>query len=165
MKNGSGRICGIAAAAGGIGKSGLVDVHDGRETAIRDDGLRGTLTPLASCVFDDGAVQAVIEHVLDGAAIPLAAILPRNMVAVKSVGDHRSFSRAVKPGANTLDIKVTNLWVNPLIGDQQPNVTQKITYTAASPYRADSPLLPSGLIGGAEPLTSVQPGKPKGGYR
>ena len=54
---------------------------------------------------------------------------------------------ALKPGANTVEIKVVNLWVNRLIGDQQPNVTQKITYTAASPYRADSPLLPAGLIG------------------
>jgi len=54
---------------------------------------------------------------------------------------------ALKPGENTLEIKVVNLWVNRLIGDQQPDVTQKITYTAASPYRAGSPLLPSGLIG------------------
>jgi hypothetical protein len=54
---------------------------------------------------------------------------------------------ALKPGTNTLEIKVVNLWPNRLIGDQQSNVTQKITYTASSPYRADSPLLPSGLIG------------------
>jgi hypothetical protein len=53
----------------------------------------------------------------------------------------------MKPGANTLDIKVTDLWVNRLIGDQQPDMTKKITWTASSPYRADSPLLPSGLIG------------------
>ena len=54
---------------------------------------------------------------------------------------------ALKAGANTLEIKVTDLWVNRLIGDQQPNVTQKYTYTAQQFYRADSPLLPSGLIG------------------
>jgi len=54
---------------------------------------------------------------------------------------------ALKAGANTLEIKVTNLWVNRLIGDQQPNVTKKYTYTAMPFYRADSPLLPSGLIG------------------
>jgi hypothetical protein len=53
----------------------------------------------------------------------------------------------LKPGANTLEIKGTNLWVNRLIGDQQPNVAKKITYTAQQPYVADSPLLPSGLIG------------------
>jgi hypothetical protein len=54
---------------------------------------------------------------------------------------------ALKPGANALEIKVTNLWVNRLIGDQQPNVAQRFTYTAQQFYRADSPLLPSGLIG------------------
>jgi hypothetical protein len=54
---------------------------------------------------------------------------------------------ALKPGANTLDIKVTNLWVNRLIGDQQPDVAKKYTYTSQQFYRADSPLLPSGLLG------------------
>jgi hypothetical protein len=54
---------------------------------------------------------------------------------------------ALKPGANTMEIKVTNLWVNRLIGDQQPDVTKKYTYTAQQFYRADSPLLPSGLLG------------------
>ncbi len=54
---------------------------------------------------------------------------------------------ALKPGPNNLEIKVTNLWVNRLIGDQQPNVTKKHTYTAMQFYRADSPLLPSGLLG------------------
>jgi hypothetical protein len=54
---------------------------------------------------------------------------------------------ALKPGANTLQIKVTNLWVNRLIGDQQPDAAKKYTYTAQQFYRADSPLLPSGLLG------------------
>ena len=54
---------------------------------------------------------------------------------------------ALRPGANALEIKVTNLWVNRLIGDQQPGAAKKHTYTAQQFYRADSPLLPSGLIG------------------
>ena len=53
----------------------------------------------------------------------------------------------LKPGANAVEIRVTNLWVNRLIGDQQPNVTRKYTYTTMPFYRADSPLLPSGLLG------------------
>lgn len=56
-------------------------------------------------------------------------------------------SSALKAGANTVEIKVTNLWVNRLVGDQQPDVTRKYTYTAQQFYRADSPLLPSGLLG------------------
>src|SRR6185437_11741520 len=54
---------------------------------------------------------------------------------------------ALHPGANELSIKVTNGWVNRLIGDEQPGVTRKYTFTDFRPYRADSPLLPSGLIG------------------
>jgi len=53
----------------------------------------------------------------------------------------------MKPGANAVVVKVTNLWVDRLIGDQQPNVAKKYTYTAQQFYRADSPLLPSGLLG------------------
>ena len=53
----------------------------------------------------------------------------------------------VKKGKNTLEIKVTNLWVNRLIGDQQPAVKQKITFTTMPFYKADAPLLPSGLLG------------------
>ena len=33
---------------------------------------------------------------------------------------------ALKPGSNQLTIKVTNLWVNRLIGDQQPDASGKI---------------------------------------
>jgi len=61
----------------------------------------------------------------------------------------------LKPGANTLEIKVTNLWVNRLVGDQQPNVTNKFTYTAQQFYRVDSPLLPSGLLGPVQFIRSV----------
>jgi hypothetical protein len=54
---------------------------------------------------------------------------------------------ALKPGANAFEVKVTNLWVNRLIGDAQPGVTKKYTYTTQPFYQADSPLLPSGLLG------------------
>jgi hypothetical protein len=56
-------------------------------------------------------------------------------------------SAAVKAGNNTIQVKVTNTWVNRLIGDAQPNVKTKTTFTTMPFYRADSPLLPSGLIG------------------
>jgi hypothetical protein len=61
---------------------------------------------------------------------------------------------ALKPGANTLEIRIINLWVNRLIGDQQEGVTTKYTYTAQQFYRADSPLLPSGLIGPVQVVRS-----------
>jgi hypothetical protein len=53
---------------------------------------------------------------------------------------------ALKPGANQISIKVTNAWVNRLIGDEQPGAV-KITFADEHPYRANSALLPSGLLG------------------
>lgn len=52
----------------------------------------------------------------------------------------------LKAGTNSIIIKVTNLWVNRLIGDLQPNA-RKYTFTDFHPYKANSPLLPSGLLG------------------
>ena len=51
-----------------------------------------------------------------------------------------------RPGLNRLEVRVANLWVNRMIGDAQPGATP-VTWTGLSPYRADSPLLRSGLIG------------------
>ncbi|HCR91033.1 MAG TPA: hypothetical protein DIW50_11365 [Prolixibacteraceae bacterium] len=54
---------------------------------------------------------------------------------------------ALNAGGNTLEIKVTNLWVNRLIGDRQPGISHKYTYTTLEFYKEHSPLLPSGLLG------------------
>jgi hypothetical protein len=57
-------------------------------------------------------------------------------------------SAALRGGENRIDVRVTNLWANRLIGDEQPDVTEKHTWTAAwVRYSASSPLLPSGLLG------------------
>ena len=59
---------------------------------------------------------------------------------------------ALKPGANQITIEVVNAWVNRLIGDEQPGAT-KLTFADVKPYRANSPLLPSGLLG---PVTVIR---------
>ncbi|RST30637.1 glycoside hydrolase [Sphingomonas ginkgonis] len=64
--------------------------------------------------------------------------------------------KAVRPGTNRLSIRVANLWVNRLIGDAQPGVTRKISWTAMPTYRADAPLRPSGLIGPVSLLGDVR---------
>lgn len=56
-------------------------------------------------------------------------------------------THALMAGDNKVEVKVVNLWVNRLIGDQQPDAKQKITYTTMPFYQASSPLLPSGLLG------------------
>jgi Glycosyl hydrolases family 2, sugar binding domain len=58
----------------------------------------------------------------------------------------------LKPGANDLKIEVVNAWVNRMIGDEQPGAT-KYTFADVKPYKANSPLLPSGLLG---PVTVVR---------
>jgi hypothetical protein len=60
---------------------------------------------------------------------------------------HVNITTALHEGENSLVIKVANLWVNRIIGDLQPGVTQPVTFTAQHTYREDSPLLPSGLLG------------------
>ena len=52
----------------------------------------------------------------------------------------------LRPGKNTIEIKVVNLWVNRLIGDAQPDA-KKQAFTLVTFYQADSDLLPSGLMG------------------
>jgi hypothetical protein len=51
-----------------------------------------------------------------------------------------------RQGRNRLEIRVANLWVNRMIGDAQPDATP-VTWTGLDAYKADAPLLRSGLIG------------------
>lgn len=60
--------------------------------------------------------------------------------------DRVDITRAVRAGANLVEVRVANLWVNRLIGDVQPGA-EKITFTAAPTYMPDAPLRPAGLIG------------------
>lgn len=81
-------------------------------------------------------------------------------------------SDVLKPGENSLEIRVTNLWPNRLIGDEQfpadssfgpkgniaqwpawlPNIQQRpepgrLTFSSWKHYEKNSPLLPAGLLG------------------
>lgn len=61
----------------------------------------------------------------------------------------------LKTGANELEISVTNLWNNRIVGDLQSDKDEDITRTnLTSKFTAQSPLLPSGLIG---PVTLLTP--------
>ena len=51
----------------------------------------------------------------------------------------------LRPGVNAIEVRVTNLWVNRLIGDAQPGATRS-TFTALPTYRADAPLRRAGLL-------------------
>jgi hypothetical protein len=54
---------------------------------------------------------------------------------------------AAHAGWNDLTVEVTNLWPNRLIGDQQVAPEKRLTWTNITKFTANSPLLPSGLLG------------------
>jgi len=53
----------------------------------------------------------------------------------------------LKPGENSLTIRVVNLWPNRLIGDQRLPKEKRISYSVEKFYNATDDLLPSGLLG------------------
>jgi hypothetical protein len=87
--------------------------------------------------LDLGEVKNLAEVALNGESMGIAWKKPFRV----------NIGKALKPGDNRLSIKITNLWVNRLIGDRQPGNTNPLTYTTQEFYRSDSPLLPSGLLG------------------
>ena len=90
----------------------------------------------------------------DGLRIDLGSV--GQMADVFINGEHVEFlwkapykvdwTGTLKPGKNTIEVKVVNTWPNRLIGDAQPGA-KKLTYTTMAFYQADSPLTPSGLMG------------------
>jgi alpha-L-rhamnosidase/F5/8 type C domain len=97
--------------------------------------------PGAHLWLDLGEVKNLAEVSVNGQSLGIVWHAPYRVDATS----------ALKPGANELTIKVTNAWVNRLIGDQQPNAA-KYTFTVIHPYNAASPLLPSGLLGPVQVL-------------
>jgi hypothetical protein len=55
----------------------------------------------------------------------------------------------IQAGTNTIEVDVTNLWPNRLIGDAQDPNSKHYTWTNIRKYTKDSPLLPSGILGPA----------------
>jgi hypothetical protein len=100
--------------------------------------------PGAQLWLDLGDVKNLAEVTVNGKPL---GILWRPPFRIDVTG-------ALKQGTNTVEIKVVNLWVNRLIGDQQPDAAKKYTWTALPFYKASSRLLPSGLLGPVQILRS-----------
>jgi hypothetical protein len=86
--------------------------------------------------IDLGDVKNLAEVTLNGKALGVVWHSPYRV----------DVTGVLKPGHNQLTVKVVNSWVNRLIGDEQPGAT-RITFADVKPYKANSPLQPSGLIG------------------
>jgi hypothetical protein len=54
---------------------------------------------------------------------------------------------SVEPVDNRLEIEVVNFWPNRIIGDASLATDQRRTHTNVRQFRADTPLLSSGLLG------------------
>jgi hypothetical protein len=107
-----------------------------------------SLAKNARYVIDLGDVKNIAEVVVNG----------QNIGTVWKKPFRVDITEALKKGQNTLEVKVTNVWVNRLIGDAQPGVTNKITFTTMPFYQADAKLLPSGLLGPVKVVSlSAQP--------
>ncbi len=88
-------------------------------------------------LLDLGEVGCMAQVTLNGTAVGILWKAPYQI----------DISKSVRAGENRLEIKVANQWVNRIIGDLQPDCDKKYTYTPADFYKADSPLLPAGLMG------------------
>jgi hypothetical protein len=97
----------------------------------------------ATYVLDLGDVKNIAEVIVNGKLVGTVWKKPYRI----------DISDALKAGSNTVQVNVTNTWVNRLIGDAQPGVTNKVTFTTLPFYKADSALLPSGLLGPVRVMT------------
>jgi hypothetical protein len=96
--------------------------------------------------LDLGTVKEMAEVIVNSKSIGIVWKTPFRVKVTENM----------KQGANTIEIRVTNLWVNRLIGDQQPGVEKKFTYTTMPFYKAAAPLKPSGLLGPVK-IVSLNP--------
>jgi hypothetical protein len=126
----------------------LVSWSDSQDTGVKYFSGTGTYTKTiqassgwfkrgAKVWLDLGEVKNLAEVTVNGKSLGIVWHAPYRV----------DVSGALKPGANEVTVKVTNAWVNRLIGDQQPDATTKYTFADVKPYKANSPLLPSGLLG------------------
>jgi hypothetical protein len=91
-----------------------------------------------SFVLDLGKLKEVAEVFINGKS---AGILWKEPFRV-------DITRFVKPGDNALDVAVTNLWNNRIVGDLQPgNETAYARTNMKKRFSAQTPLISSGLLG------------------
>ena len=105
-----------------------------------------------SLELDLGRVCVIAEVIVNG----------KNLGIVWKAPFRIDLGNSVKEGKNELEVRVTNLWVNRLIGDERlkvpgniferlknktENSSDRITYTTWGHWSGDSPLQTSGLLG------------------
>ncbi len=88
-------------------------------------------------MLDLGRVQVMAQVTVNGKNVGVAWRSPFQV----------DITSTVQPGENRLEITVANLWPNRLIGDQSLPPEKRMAWTTWNPFKKDSPLLESGLLG------------------
>lgn len=138
-----------------------VRYFSGTATYVKDiDVLASLLGPGKSLALDLGEVKNIAQVKLNGKDLGVLWKPPFRV----------DVSGAAHAGTNHLEIAITNLWPNRIIGDEQlpddrewdgdhlrrwpqwlldgkPSPTGRLTFTTWKHYDKNSPLLPSGLLG------------------
>ena len=88
-------------------------------------------------LLDLGAVRDVAVVRVNGREVGTLWIAPWQV----------DVSKALKPGANMLEIEVINPWNNRLVGDLALPPAERRTSLSLATVKANAPLLPAGLLG------------------
>ena len=96
-----------------------------------------TLPKGKALILDLGDVRELVEVSVNGKVVETLWKPPYQA----DVTDYLS------TGSNSITLKVTNLWVNRLIGDVQPGAKDTYTFTTLPTYIPEAPLRKSGLLG------------------
>jgi hypothetical protein len=122
----------------------LMPWNESKDTSIRYYSGTATYTkhlelkriPKTEYYLDLGKVNELAEVIVNGLS---AGILWRAPFRCR-------VDKLLHKGDNTIQVKVTNLWVNRLIGDEQPGA-KRLTWTSRKFYDSTDPLRQSGMLG------------------
>ena len=95
-------------------------------------------------LLDLGEVYNLAQIIIDGQAVETLWKTPFRTDITSHIKDKKSID---------LEIRVTNLWVNHLIGDAQKDQSERSSYVSFDFYNGTEPLQKSGLIG---PVTLIE---------
>jgi hypothetical protein len=96
--------------------------------------------------LDLGSVGVIADVFVNGTACGVAWTPPYRV----------DIAKALKPGRNVLEVRVSNTWANRLIGDERLPAEQRRTWTTYHGFKADTPVgwFRSGLLGPVTLLTA-----------
>ncbi len=116
----------------------IVKYYSGTATYSTSFTLGANVLEGSDPVFLDlGEVKNIAEVLVNGKPAGVLWKAPFRTDDIRSL---------LRPGSNSLEIKVTNLWRNRMIGDVQPGESHPVTAIRRF-YKREDALLPSGLLG------------------